>query len=379
MHRDRPDPASETPETRASEDADAAGLVYVSDQDPGIGRRRSGLGFSYIHPDGAPVKDTGTLERIRALAIPPAWTEVWISPWPRGHIQAVGRDQKGRKQYRYHAGWRQVRDSHKYDRVIAFGRALPKLRRRINADLSRRGLPRAKVLAAVVRVMEITLIRVGNREYARQNKSFGLTTLRDRHARIGATQAIFEFRGKSGKIYRTGFRDRRLARVVKACQDLPGQRLFQYLDDDGEQRAVESADVNQYIREALGEDFSAKDFRTWAGTLSAARALIAAEPCASTAQARRTINTCVKAVAGVLGNTAAVCRGAYIHPAVLAAYADGGLDLKPAKDDRAFELAVLRFLEAARDRDAGGAAQATRDMVRRAPKIRSAAAQESPP
>jgi DNA topoisomerase-1 len=345
MAWDIAEPAAPQPD--APEHAAAPDLVYVSDQDPGIRRKRAGTGFSYLRPDGDPVKDAATLDRIRALAIPPAWTEVWISPEPRGHIQAVGRDQKGRKQYRYHDRWRKVRDGHKYDRLIAFGRALPKLRRRIENDLARRGLPREKVLAAVVRVMEITLIRVGNTEYARQNKSFGLTTLRDGHARIGASRAIFEFRGKSGKTHRTGFRDRRLARIVKACQDLPGQRLFQYLGEDGERRAVESADVNRYIRETMGGDFSAKDFRTWAGTVSAARALIASEPCASAAQSKRTINTCVKAVAGVLGNTAAVCRGSYIHPAVLEAYADGRLDLKPVKGDRAFELAVLRFLEAA--------------------------------
>ena len=339
-------------------------LVHVSDQDPGIRRRKARSGFDYFRPDGAPVRDEATLDRIRKLAIPPAWTDVWISPEPRGHIQAVGRDQRRRKQYRYHEDWRRVRDSCKYDRVIAFGRALPKLRRHVETDLARRGLPREKVLAAVVRVMEITLIRVGNAEYAKQNKSFGLTTLRDRHVRIGGGRAIFEFQGKSGKPHRTGFQDRRLARIVKACQDLPGQRLFQYLDEDGQRRAVESADVNSYIREAMGEDFSAKDFRTWAGTLAAARALIASEPCTSAAQAKRTINTCVKAVAGVLGNTAAVCRSAYIHPAVLDAYAEGRLDLKSTSDERAFELAVLRFLEAARDRDTAGEVRATRSMAR---------------
>ena len=348
------------------EQAEAAGLVYVSDHDPGICRRRSGTGFSYLRPDGDYVKDEATLDRIHQLAIPPAWTEVWISLKPRGHIQATGRDQKGRKQYRYHARWGQVRDGGKYERLIAFGRALPRLRRRIDADLARRGLPREKVLAAVVRVMEITLIRVGNKEYARQNKSFGLTTLRDRHVRIAGGKAIFEFRGKSGKAHCTGFQDRRLARIVKACQDLPGQQLFQYLDEDGQRHAVESADVNQYIRETMGQDVSAKDFRTWAGTLSAARALIASAPCESASQATRNINTCVKAVAGVLGNTAAVCRAAYIHPAVLQAYADGALDVKPAQDDRAFELAVLRFLEAARERNAGGEIKATRAMAREA-------------
>jgi len=347
MARDMPDDLA--PSAPVLEDVEAAGLVYVSDSDPGITRRKAGNGFDYRKADGSPVTDERTLDRIRKLAIPPAWTDVWICPRPHGHIQAVGRDQKGRKQYRYHDRWREVRDSHKYDRVIAFGRALPKLRKKVDADLSLRGLPREKVLAAVIRVMEMTLIRVGNEEYAKQNKSFGLTTLRDRHAKIGASKAVFEFRGKSGKVHRTGFNDRRLARVVKACQDLPGQRLFQYIDENGDQKVVESADVNAYLREALGEDFSAKDFRTWAGTLSAARALILQPQCATAAECKRNINTCVKAVAGVLGNTAAVCRSAYIHPVVLESYEKGALPLKPAKDERAFELEVLRFLEAARD------------------------------
>jgi DNA topoisomerase-1 len=331
------------------EEVEEAGLRYVTDQDAGITRKAArGHGFNYVRPDGSPVTDEKTLDRIRKLAIPPAWTEVWICPKANGHIQAVGRDQKGRKQYRYHEGWRAWRDGHKYDRVIAFGRALPKLRRRVEADLARRGLPREKVLAAVIRVMETTLIRVGNEEYAKANKSFGLTTLRDRHVKVGKTGAVFEFRGKSGKVHKTGFNDRRLARIVKACQDVPGQRLFQYIDDDGQRRAVESADVNAYIRETLGEDFSAKDFRTWAGTLAAVRALMLQEPCKSAAEAKRNIVTCVKAVAGLLGNTAAVAKSAYIHPAVLEAYEAGRLDLKPGADDRAFELAVLKFLEAAR-------------------------------
>jgi DNA topoisomerase-1 len=334
--------------TPAETDVKAAGLTYVSDLDPGIHRRRAGLGFNYRDADGKAVSDAATLERIRKLAIPPAWTEVWIAPTARGHIQATGRDAKGRKQYRYHDRWRHQRDSGKFDRLIAFGRALPKLHARIERDLAARGLPRDKVLAAVLRVMEMTLIRVGNEEYAKTNKSFGLTTLRDRHATIGSERAVFEFRGKSGKVHRTGFRDRRLARVVRACQDLPGQRLFQYLDDDGERRSVESADVNAYLREAMGEDFSAKDFRTWAGTVAATRALATLPECADEAGAKRNINTCVKAVAGVLGNTPAVCRSAYIHPAVLNAYQTGKLPLKSAADSRAFELSVLRFLEDAR-------------------------------
>jgi DNA topoisomerase-1 len=334
-----------------SDEPTPEGLAYVSDHDPGIRRAPArGHGFNYTRPDGSAVTDEKTLDRIRALAIPPAWTDVWICPRANGHIQAVGRDQRGRKQYRYHARWRETRDSHKYDRLIAFGRALPRLRRRVDEDLARPGLPREKVLAAVIRVMELTLIRVGNEEYARSNKSFGLTTLRDRHVKVGERRAVFEFRGKSGKLHRTGFNDRRLARVVKACQDVPGQRLFQYIDEAGGRHAVESADVNAYIREAIGEDFSAKDFRTWAGTVAAVRALLTIGPCASAAEGKRNVVACVKAVAGLLGNTAAVARSADIHPAVLEAYAGGRLDLKTAADDRAFELAVLRFLEAANGR-----------------------------
>ena len=346
MARDLPD---SSPSQLTPEDAKAAGLSYVSDHDAGISRRRYGAGFSYRKPDGAALDDEATLDRIRKLAIPPAWTDVWICPSARGHIQATGRDQKGRKQYRYHDRWRHVRDENKYDRLIAFGRALPKLRARVEKDLEQRGLHHDKVLAAVVRVMEITLIRVGNEEYAKQNKSFGLTTLRDKHAKIRGADAVFEFRGKSGKMQKTGFHDRRLARVVKACQDLPGQRLFQYIDEEGEQRAVESADVNAYLRDAMGEDFSAKDFRTWAGTVNAARALALHPDCGSAAETKRNISTCVKAVAGVLGNTAAVARSAYIHPVVLKAYEDGVLPFKGAKEGRAFELEVLRFLEEARE------------------------------
>jgi DNA topoisomerase-1 len=325
------------------------GLTYVDDRDPGLRRVKTRGGFGYRDADGKPVKDEETLARIRALVIPPAWTDVWICPSPDGHIQATGRDAKGRKQYRYHDGWRQTRDGHKYERLIAFGRALPRLRARVEADLALRGLPREKVLAAVIRLMELTLIRVGNEEYAKTNKSFGLTTLRDRHAKITAGGAVFEFRGKSGKTHVTGFRDRRLARIVKSCQDIPGQRLFQYIDEDGERRAVESSDVNAYIREAMGEDFSAKDFRTWAGTVAAAHALVLQAECGSPTEAKRNINVCVKAVAGLLGNTATVCRKSYIHPIVLASYEEGALPLKPASSGRAFELSVLRFLEAAKE------------------------------
>jgi DNA topoisomerase-1 len=293
------------------------------------------------------------MARIATLAIPPAWTDVWICPLARGHIQATGRDAKGRKQYRYHDAWRRDRDGLKFERMIAFGRGLPRLRARVERDLARRGLPREKVIAAVVRLMELTLIRVGNEAYVKENKSFGLTTLRDRHAKLSGVGGIFEFRGKSGKVHKTGFRDRRLARIVKACQEVPGQRLFQYLDAEGGRRSVESADVNAYIRESLGGDFSAKDFRTWAGTLGAARALCQRPKATSATEAKRNVTDCVKAVASLLGNTAAVCRGSYIHPLVLEAYEQGALPLKPGRSPRAFELAVIRFLEAARaSRDA---------------------------
>ena len=322
-------------------------LAYVNDQEQGLRRIAGGEGFSYVDADGRAVKDAATLERIRALAIPPAWTSVWICPDPNGHIQAVGRDQKGRKQYRYHPDWRADRDARKYHRMDAFGRALPRLRRRVAADLARRGLPREKVLAAVVSLLELTLIRVGNDEYAKQNNSFGLTTLRKRHLKLAGGGAVFEFKGKSGKTHRTGFRDRRLARIVAACQHLPGQRLFQYVDDDGHRRAVESSDVNDYIRAACGDDFSAKDFRTWAGSLAALEALSLSPRPRSQAEARRTLNLCIKAVAGLLGNTPAVCRAAYVHPKVLEAFEGGRLPSRRANSRRARELALLRLVEAA--------------------------------
>ena len=326
-----------------------SGLVYVNDHDPGLSRIGAPAAFRYHDAAGRPVKDEATLSRIGALVIPPAWTSVWICPDPHGHIQATGRDARGRKQYRYHQDWGRARGGVKFSRLIAFGRALPRLRARVEADLSKRGLPREKVLAAVVRLMELTLIRVGNEEYAKTNKSFGLTTLRDRHAKITGGGATFEFRGKSGKLHSTRFQDRRLARIVKSCQDIPGQRLFQYLDDDGERHSIESADVNAYIREAMGEDFSAKDFRTWAGTLSAARGLIEQPPSATAGEAKRQVVVTVKAVAALLGNTAAVCRGSYIHPLILEAYERGALPLKRGGSARSFELSVLKFLETAQE------------------------------
>jgi DNA topoisomerase-1 len=321
-------------------------LAYVNDQEQGLRRLAHGKGFSYVDEDGRTVKDEATLARIKALVIPPAWTSVWICPDPNGHIQAIGRDQKNRKQYRYHPDWRADRDARKYDRMAAFGRALPRLRKRVEHDLSRRGLPREKVLAAVVSLLELTLIRVGNDEYAKTNKSFGLTTMQKRHLKLAGGGAVFEFKGKSGKMHKTGFRDRRLARIVAACQELRGQRLFQYLDEDGQRRAVESSDVNDYIRATCGDDFSAKDFRTWYGSLAALEALSTSPKPETKTEAKRTLNTCVKAVAGLLGNTPAVCRAAYIHPKVLEAFETSRLPRRRAASPRAKELALLKLVAA---------------------------------
>ncbi|HEY4320311.1 MAG TPA: hypothetical protein VGM77_03950 [Gemmatimonadales bacterium] len=313
-------------------------------------RRRAGRGFAYRHPDGTPVRDKATLRRIRALAIPPAWRDVWICPAPDGHIQATGRDLRGRKQYRYHQRWQQVRDDTKYQRLRLFGEALPQIRSRVQADLSRRGLPREKVLAAVVRLLETTGIRVGNDEYARQNHSFGLTTLRNRHVDIDGAEIRFRFRGKSGKSHEVTLADARLARMVKQCRDLPGQQLFQYLDDDGVPQAITSTDVNDYLRDAAGQDFSAKDFRTWAGTLLAAAQLAATNESAP----RTSLVAAVRTVADQLGNTPAVCRKCYIHPMVLAAYEQPELleawQRERTRDDapdglNAEEGALLRFLD----------------------------------
>ena len=320
-------------------------LTYCADDGPGIARKGAAPKWIYRGPDGKPVKDDATLDRISKLVIPPAWTDVWIAPRPNCHIQATGRDARGRKQYRYHADWSAARDEGKFDRMLAFGRALPRLRKQVEADLTRRGLPREKVLAAVVRMLEITLIRVGNDEYARTNKSFGLTTMQKRHVKLSGAGAVFSFRGKSGKQHRTGFTDRRLARIVRACAELRGQRLFQYVDEDGVSHGVTSGDVNDYLRAAMGDDFTAKDFRTWFGTVGAARALCLQPAPDSQTAARQAVTSCVKAVAAVLGNTPAVCRRAYIHPAILDAFAEGRLTLKPSASERGFETAVLRMLE----------------------------------
>ncbi len=323
------------------------GLTYVSDHDPGLRRVPSGSGFDYEDGDGGAIDDRETLERILRLAIPPAWTQVWICPDPEGHIQATGRDARGRKQYRYHPLWRAHQEGAKYDRMAAFGRALPRLRAHVDKDLCRRGMPREKVLAAVVRLLELTLIRVGNDQYARDNKSFGLTTLRKRHVDVHGAGVVFEFRGKSGKQHRTLLHDQRLARVIRACEELRGQRLFQYLGEDGHTHAVSSHDVNAYIHAAVGDHCTAKDFRTWAGSLMAAQLLAACERAESQAQHKHVVADCVKQVASRLGNTPAVCRSSYIHPEVIAAYADDRLKdgfRRCLERPETCEKAMLRFL-----------------------------------
>ena len=336
--------------------AKSAGLRYVCDGRGGIRRVVGPLGFRYVGPNGRVIRDVATLRRIRALAVPPAWTDVWICTDPRGHLQATGRDARGRKQYRYHPGWRECRDSTKYDRLPAFAAALPLIRRRTTADLALPGLPRNKVLAAVVQLLEKSLIRVGNEEYKRQNGSFGLTTLQDRHVAVRGATLRFQFRGKSGKWHRIDVNDRRLARIVKACRDLPGQDLFQYLDEEGHQQDVTSGDVNAYLREITGEDFTAKDFRTWSGTVLAATALRGMAPVDSRTRARKNVLQAVEAVAGLLGNTRSVCRKSYIHPAVIDAYIDGSMAAtrgrranaaarKLASKLRPDEVAVLALLQ----------------------------------
>ena len=302
--------------------AEAAGLVYTSDNQSGIRRIRKGKTFQYLDARGRRV-GAADVARIRALAIPPAWTDVWICAQARGHLQATGRDARGRKQYRYHTKWRAARDETKYGRLTAFGRALPAIRRRLDADLRRAGLPREKVLAAVVKLLEKTFIRVGNDEYARANHSFGLTTMRDGHVRVSGSKVRFIFKGKSGVEHELELDDRRLARIVKQCRDLSGQELFQYRDGSGEVVDIGSADVNAYLKEITGQDFTSKDFRTWAGTVLAASLLGKAELASSENRAKKNIVGAIEQVAKQLGNTRAVCRKCYVHPAVLDAYLDG--------------------------------------------------------
>jgi DNA topoisomerase-1 len=306
--------------------ARAAGLRYVSDDGPGIRRvAKPGGAFRYVDSDGRAIRKAQEIQRIAHLAIPPAWTDVWICAQANGHIQATGRDARKRKQYRYHERWREARDATKYERTIAFGDALPHIRARVSADLRQPTLSRERVLATIVRLLDTTYIRVGNEEYARENKSFGLTTMRERHVEVEGSKVRFQFRGKSGKQHTVDLTDPRVARVIKRLQELPGQALFQWVDDDGEVRGVESDDVNQYIREASGDDFTAKDFRTWAGTVLAAWALQELGEYASATQAKKHVVAAVESVARHLGNTPAVCRRCYVHPEVITAHLDGRL------------------------------------------------------
>jgi DNA topoisomerase I len=338
------------------EAAEAAGLTYASAAGPGFTRRRAGKGFCYRGLDGKTITDPTTLKRIRALAIPPAWTSVWICPDPDGHLQAAGYDARGRRQYRYHPMFRELREGVKFEHMIAFAESLSRLREIVDADMSAPGLGRKKVIATVVRLLETTMIRVGNEEYARENKSYGLTTLLERHVKIDKNELRFQFKGKSGKEWQLNIRDRRIAKIIRSCQELPGQQLFQYLDEKGERQTVTSADVNAYLRDASGVDITAKDFRTWAGTVLAAAALCGVEEAGSVTAAKRNLKKVSEHVASRLGNTPAICRKCYIHPEITTAYLDGcfGLPLPNGHREiicatseklRPEELAVLAFLK----------------------------------
>ena len=364
------------------EAARSAGLRYVSDGERGFARRRHGKSFTYFRPNGEPLRSPTTLARIRSLAIPPAWKDVWICSTAAGHLQATGRDARRRKQYRYHPRWRAAQDQNKYERIIAFAKALPKIRRAVARHLRKRGLPREKVLAAAVKLLETTLIRVGNEEYARDNHSFGLTTMHDKHVKLRRATIRFEFRGKHGVEHEIDLTDRRLAAIVHACRDLPGHELFQYVDETGEVRDVGSGDVNDYLRQISGEDFTAKDFRTWAGTALAAQALQEFEDFDSKAAAKRNITKAIERVAERLGNTQTICRKSYVHPAVIEAYMDRSL-VKSLKRQAERELrgtlhrlsseeaAVLALLqqrmeqELTRARNPRAKTQATSGRVRR--------------
>ncbi len=336
------------------ERARVAGLRYVTDSGPGIRRRRAGRGFSYIGLDGKPIRDPDEICRIKSLVIPPAWEDVWICPKPNGHVQATGRDARGRKQYRYHRRYREVRDETKFDRMLAFSEVLPTIRHKVERDLCRPGLPRAKVLATVVWLLEKTLIRVGSDVYARENRSYGLTTLRRRHVEVSGSKLTFEFRGKSGVQHSVAVSDRRVAGIVQHCQTLPGQELFQYLDGKGHHQDVDSGDINAYLREITGQEFTAKDFRTWAGTTYAAVALRVMGPAQSQRELKSNINRAIDMVAERLGNTRAVCRKYYVHPRVIETYRQGIVARTPVasghrrtrarKQLRRDEVAVLELL-----------------------------------
>ncbi len=347
---DRIQPAEPAASIVAAQTAHAVGLSYVRAEAPGIKRVLHGRAFRYLGPDGKPVRDPKALARIRALVIPPAWTRVWICADPHGHLQATGRDAKGRKQYRYHPQWRGVRDANKYERLAAFVRALPRIRRRVRKDLMLPGLPREKVFAAVVRLLETTFIRVGNERYARENGSYGLTTLRNRHVRVRGPRIQFQFRGKSGKQHTLELADARLARIIRRCRELPGYELFQYVEN-GEIRSIDSADINAYLKEITGEDYTAKDFRTWGGTLLAGLAFGKQDACDSENKAARVVVQVIRDVAAELGNTPAICRSCYVHPRVIEAYCKGELDAGIAGASRGVlglrgdEARILRLLE----------------------------------
>ena len=328
--RRRKSKAALEPITDPVESARAAGLRYVSDAKPGIARGKYRNGFRYTMPDGTAVRDEDTLGRIKSLVIPPAWNNVWITTHANGHLQATGRDVKGRKQSRYHPRWREVRDETKYERMTLFAEALPRIRARVEADLKRPGLPREKVLATIVSLMEATLIRVGNVEYARENGSYGLTTMRNKHVEVTGSTITFSFQGKSRVHHTIDVQDRRLAGIIKRCADIPGYELFQYLDHDGERHSIDSADVNEYLHEITGEHFTAKDFRTWAGSVLASMMLREIGPFTTATEAKKNVVQAITAVAAKLGNTPSVCRKCYVHPAVLEAYL-GGMSAKQAE------------------------------------------------
>jgi len=338
------------------EAAKDAGLRYVTDKSPGISRKRNGKSFVYLDPEGKRIDNETTLKRIKALAIPPAWGFVWICASANGHLQATGRDARNRKQYRYHPKWKEVRDATKFDKMIAFGQALPLIRTRIEADLERPGLGREKVLATIIRLLEITLIRVGNEEYVKANDSYGLTTLRDKHVQIMGSKIRFRFKGKSGKQHDVGIQDRRLARILKRCQEIPGYELFQYLDENGQTVSLDSSDVNTYLREISNQDLTAKDFRTWAGTILTAMALQLIHSGNGSLPEKKNLNQAVQMVANILGNTPAVCRKCYIHPALMQGYLEGGLldSIRLRESDRSVgvveglapeEAVLLKYLQ----------------------------------
>jgi DNA topoisomerase I len=363
--------------------AESAGLTYVTDEAKGITRERDGDSFKYSKSTGQPVTDEATLERIRKLAIPPAWTDVWICPKPSGHLQATGRDARGRKQYRYHPQFREVSEQTKYEHMLEFARALPAIRAKVAEHMALRGLPREKVLATVVHLLETTLIRVGNDDYARQNESYGLTTLRNKHVKVEGTQLRFQFKGKSGKMWKLQIKDRRVAKIVKGCQDLPGQELFAYVDDEGQARDVTSADVNAYLREITGSDITAKDFRTWAGTVMAALALQEFERFDTKATQKKNLKAAIERVAARLGNTPTICRKCYVHPEILNSYAEGQLLLEikqevegELRDDLAAlkpeEAAVLGLLQARLNRTLTDQLEDSLTAVRKKPRKHAA-------